>query len=269
MRASQPYTALRGQFSGQSPATRYTPRPVYPDSPNVLQFTPRNRGTPDNTDDNLPRPRNYADNRNAVINRAVGSALEISRQRTPPPQQVTPPTPVAPSRIPSLSRIPPMIPFQDAGGTVPQTPSNNNESDGGSNTTHLFDSSSDSSDSIAGSIDTRRASNVADRNNMVQSLLDKYDIYRFMPIHEFNPAYFYDIYHIQPDADDLALLNSLLQSFEQRRYQMETLIGEICNFMAATPIPNDDIIPNEINLRINQLDIYLSLAQKDYVNMLG
>ena len=73
MRASQPYTALRGHFSGQSPATRYTPRPAYPASPNVLQFTPKNRGTPDNTDDNLPRPRDYADNRDAVINRAMDS----------------------------------------------------------------------------------------------------------------------------------------------------------------------------------------------------
>ena len=128
MQRSQRFTTLYGNFSGQSPSARYNPnasRSAYPASPNVLRFTPR-RNTLDNIDDDLPRPQDYADNRDAVINRAIDSANEINQQLTPPPQPSTPPTPAAPSRAPSLSRIPPPIPFEDAGGTVPQTPSNVN-----------------------------------------------------------------------------------------------------------------------------------------------
>ena len=183
---SQRFTTLYGHFSSQSPSARYnpdTPRTMYPASPNVLQFSPRSRNTLDNIDDDLPRPQDYVDNRDAVINRAMDSANEINQQRTPPPQPSTSPTPAAPSRVPSLSRIPPLIPFGDAGGTVPQTPSNVNESDDGATTVTPGngDNLSDSSSSNAGSIDTRTASNVASRNNMVQSLLDQYDI--IIPFH--------------------------------------------------------------------------------------
>ena len=158
---SQRFTTLPGEFSGQSPSARYTPnspRSPYPVSPNVIRFTPR-QSTLDNIDDDLPRPQD-ADNRDAVINRAIDSVNEINQQQTPPPQPSTPPTPAAPSRVPSLSRIPPLIPFEDAGGTVPQTPSNVNESDDGVTTVTPgnVDNLSDSSSSNAGSIDTRTAS---------------------------------------------------------------------------------------------------------------
>ena len=101
---------------------------------------------------------------------------------------------------------------------------------------------------------------------MVQSLLDQYDIYRFMPMHEYNPVYFYDIYGIRLNADDLAFMTSMLNSFEQRRRQIETLIFEICNYMADTPTPTGDGVPDEISARINHLDACMSLAQREYAN---
>ena len=73
--------------------------------------------------------------------------------------------------------------------------------------------SSDSSSSNAGSIDARTTSNVADRNNMVRSLFDRYDVYRFMPMHEYNPVYFTEMYDIRLNDDDLIFMSSTLQSF--------------------------------------------------------